>query len=245
MNIPQNGGQVLIIVLLVIPGFVFTTVRTRRRGPSPDDRSMGVRILRSIGVSAALAALYLVIFGSWGVEQLLAAGDGDGFALEYPRLSALLGLVLVGVVPAALGVLDDLRQEGKFDRGRFRLRYEGRYNPIPSSWDFAGPGLGNTFVRVRLQDGNWVGGWFGTDSFLSGYPEPRDIFIQSQWRLTKDGEFLDKVADTRGVYVSCGNADVVEWLNPPSSAPSSPVEEAGCTWRDRLRVLLRLWGATT
>ena len=71
-------------------------------------------------------------------------------------------------------------------------------------------------------------GWrlVGTDSFLSGYPEPRDIFIQSQWRLSEDGTFIEKVADTQGVYVSCGDVDVVEWLDPPAVEQAPADQEA-------------------
>jgi hypothetical protein len=115
-------------------------------------------------------------------------------------------------------------KEGRLDFWKVRLRYEGRYHPAPSAWDFAGPNLGNTFVRVRVNDGTWVGGWFSGESFLSSYPEPRDLFIQSQWKLDESGTFLAKVEGTRGVYVSCGNADIIEWVDAP---PAQPAGQAG------------------
>lgn len=44
-------------------------------------------------------------------------------------------------------------------------------------------------MRVRLAENVWVGGWFGQNSFLSGWPEPRDIFIESQWKIDETGAF--------------------------------------------------------
>lgn len=238
MNVPQSAVQALILLLAIVPGFVFSAVRARRRGPSPEDRELSVRLLRSFGVSAALAGAYLLIFGGWGLRQVVAAQrhPAAGALIEHPRLAALAGLVLLGVVPAALAVLDDLRQEGRLDFWKVRLSYEGRYHPAPSAWDFAGPDLGNTFVRVRLNDGTWVGGWFSGESFLSSYPEPRDLFIQSQWKLDENGTFLARVEGTRGVYVSCGNADIIEWVDPP---PAQPARETGAGSAQPEGVVLR------
>lgn len=219
MTIPQSVTQATILLLAIIPGFVFSAVRARRRGPSPEDKDFSVRLLRAFGVSALLAAVYLGVFGSWGVTQVsgLFASPAEGFVVRNPRFTAVIAVILLGVVPSALAVLDDLRQEGRLDFGKFRFAYKGRYHPAPSAWDFAGPQLGETFIRIRLDDGSWVGGWFGPDSFLSSYPEPRDIFIQSQWELSEVGEFQQRIQGTRGVYVSCAEAVIIEWVDPPSS----------------------------
>ncbi|RBY79653.1 DUF6338 family protein [Blastococcus sp. TF02A-26] len=234
MILPRSAVQVLIFLLIITPGFVFSAVRARRRGPNPEDKEFSVRLLRSFGVSAALLAVYVLLFGSWGVEQVVGAQrrPATGLVAEHPRLAALLALVLAGVVPALLAVLDDLRQEGRLDVWKFRFGYRGRYHPIPSAWDFAGPQLADTFVRVRLEDGAWVGGWFSSDSFLSSYPEPRDLFIQSQWKLDETGAFLHKVAGTRGVYVSCADAAVIEWIAPPPTPDPDqhPDQSRGSRW---------------
>lgn len=220
MTVPGTVAQVLFILLAMMPGFVFSAVRARRRGPSPDDQELSVRLLRSFGVSAALLGAYTVLFGSWGVQQIVGAQGrpATGLIVDSPRQAALLAIILIGVIPAGLAVLDDLRQDGRLDFWKIRLRYQGRYHAVPSAWDFAGPQLGDTFIRVRLNDGTWVGGWFSADSFLSSYPEPRDLFIQSQWKLDETGRFIERVEGTRGVYVSCGQADVIEWVEPPTAS---------------------------
>lgn len=90
MTVPRSATQVLILVLAIIPGFVFSAVRARRRGPSPEDKDLSVRMLRSFGVSAALWGVYLLVFGSWGVRQVIAVQRrlATGFIVEHPPLTA-------------------------------------------------------------------------------------------------------------------------------------------------------------
>jgi hypothetical protein len=253
--IPGTLGQLLAVLLLILPGFVFTAVRARRRGPTPADGEFGQRIFTSIAYGAALDAIYVMAAG----RHAAVAFDHQRYTDEWkahPRLLPLVGFGLLILVPVTLGVLDDLRQVGALDvpyrwGGRSRrlpLRYQGRYDPTPTAWDFAGPPRGGTFVRVRQPDGSWVGGWFGNDSFLSTWPEPHDLFIESQWLMTDDGIFERRLEDTRGVYVSCPQGVVVEWVDPPS--PQDPPEGgepadgegtkgAACRRRHRGRVARR------
>lgn len=217
MIVPGTVGQILAVVLLILPGFVFSTVRWRRQGPTPADGDFGQRVLTAIVVGAVLDALYVLVGGRHVTSVLIRHQSWS----QHPREIVLLGLALLLIVPAALGVLDDLRRVGKLDvpfwNGKtIPLRYKGRYDPTPTAWDYAGPPRGGTFVRVRQEGGNWTGGWFGGDSFLSTWPEPRDLFIESQWRMDEGGEFIEKVAGNRGVYVSCAGNVVVEWVDPPA-----------------------------
>jgi hypothetical protein len=214
--IPSTATQLLVALLLLTPGFAFTATRSRLRGPTPADGDIGQRILTSIVAGAALDAVYVIVLGH-RVTGIFGTDLEPVTWRDHPRGLALLAIGLLGLAPAALAWLDDLRSRGRLDiplpgDRRIRLRYTGRYDPTPSAWDFAGPPRGGTFIRVRLADGSWVGGWFGEDSYLSTWPEPHDLFIESQWRLDPDGKFLEKVADNDGVYVSCPQGVVVEWV---------------------------------
>ena len=217
MIVPGTVGQILAVILLILPGFVFSTVLRVRQGPTPADGDFGQRVLTSIVVGAVLDAVYVLI-GGHHITSVLTRHQSW---TQHPRELAILGVALLLVVPAGLATLDDLRRTGKLDinlgRGkRVPLHYTGRYDPTPTAWDYAGPPRGATFVRVRQDSGNWTGGWFGEDSYLSTWPEPRDLFIESQWRMGDDGQFLEKVEGTRGVYVSCSGNVVVEWVDPPA-----------------------------
>ncbi len=221
MIIPGTLGQVLAVLLLILPGFVFTAVRARRRGPSPADGEFGQRVLTAIGIGAVLDSLYVVIGGRHVTDLLSSQRPAEW--IQQPRLLTVVAFGLLVFVPAVLAVLDDLRLTGRFDvplgknRKPLRLWYQGRYDPTPSAWDYAAPPRGSTFIRVRQTDGSWVGGWFGSDSFLSTWPEPHDLFIESQWEMSSEGEFVRRLAGTRGAYVSCAQDVVVEWVAPPDS----------------------------
>jgi hypothetical protein len=216
MIIPGTVGDLLASVLLILPGFVFTAVRWRLQGPTPADGDFSQRVLTVVVVGAVLDALYVFVGGRHITSVLTSRHHWE----THTRELVLLGAVLLLVVPAVFAVLDDLRRVGKLDISigsrKIPLHVTGRYDPTPTAWDFAGPPRGGTFVRVRQDGGTWTGGWFGADSYLSTWPEPRDLFIESQWRMNEDGQFVERVEGTRGAYVSCSGNVIVEWVDPPA-----------------------------
>ena len=98
---PSTWTQVFLTALFVLPGFVYRGVRSRLRGPHPDDRELSVRIVRALGVSIGLGLIYAAALGS----QLTSAVRDPQLLLAQPRLYALAAAALIFVVPAVLGVL--------------------------------------------------------------------------------------------------------------------------------------------
>jgi hypothetical protein len=74
VDVPGTLFQLAVLLLLVMPGVVFAAVRSRLRGPTPDDRDTGVRVLRAMMVSAALDTIYAFALGPHFVS--LANDDG-------------------------------------------------------------------------------------------------------------------------------------------------------------------------
>jgi len=60
-----------------------------------------------------------------------------------------------------------------------------------------------------------VAGWYDSKSFISTYPEPHDIYLQSQWTIGKDGTIGERMPRTAGVWVALKENTVVEWIDPP------------------------------
>lgn len=79
----------------------------RLRGPTPEDTDVGTRILRADAVGVALDMVYVLVAGlrlthlfrSERVNRVRANG-----LVLYQRGTALGGLLLVGVIPAALAL---------------------------------------------------------------------------------------------------------------------------------------------
>jgi hypothetical protein len=227
--IPATSNQLLILVAVVLPGIVFGTVLQRLRGPTPEDRDVGTRVLRAAAVGVALDISYVLV-GGFAITGLFLPASAGGADLPrlvtHPREAALWALLLVGVVPGSLALLVHARAvlrdapEGSSLKWRLQQVARTTYRRTPTAWDYIARKRGGCFVRVRLTDGEYIGGWVKADSYVSGYPEPRDLFISSQWAVDPQGRFLHKIPGTLGFYLAVGEGVLVEWLEKPSFEPT-------------------------
>lgn len=219
-SVPGTSFQLVILLLLVLPGTVYQFVRTRLRGPKPDDASALNRVLRALGVSAALVALYGLTAGPRVLALLRRAQDPDAaVALSAVRPLAWWALALLFVVPALLAVGSFLAPRVPRPPGLQWLRLS--YDPTPRAWDYAFNGIGPRYVRILTTDGRYLGGWYGTESFVSSYPEPREIFLEIAHQMQADGEFGPEVPNSSGLYVRCDDVRLVEFVDP-ATAGSTP-----------------------
>lgn len=211
MGVPADAPQLLILVMFLLPGVVYQAMRSRLRGPTPDQIDATSRILRATAMSTFLALVYLAVFGG----SLLDSAGGHGWFAEHTRWSAVLAIGLVFGVPALIA----LAEHHVYRTGRLRrltLRDLSTYDPTPRAWDhkFSAVELDRTFVRVLGEDGRWIGGLFTPDSHASSFPQPRELFLGQQYRMDDDGAFLEPVQDSDGVYLRCDDVRVVEFLRP-------------------------------
>jgi hypothetical protein len=222
--VPSTTYQLLILVGLVLPGIVFGATLARLRGPTPDDKDASTRLLRAVAIGAALDVLYVLAVGphlASLIQTRSAVPGGPSGLAAHLRESAVWVLLLAGVVPALLAYFVHARAvlasipEGTPMGERLRRLTSTTYRTTPTAWDQIATRRGGCFVRIRLQDGEFIGGWVGEAAFVSGYPEPRDIFIPWQWALDPQGRFLQEIKGTLGVYVPLPEGVVVEWLRPP------------------------------
>ena len=224
MLVPTDIAGALLIVILVVPGFAFGTVRAAVRAPTgASDTQLTSRIAAAVMTSIVFDAIYLILLGivQPRVEWLRVTQDPGSFLPREPHLLGITVLILGFVIPvgAALGLYyrvdwRPLARPGWPRWVRKPVR-RGGYRNFPTAWDRAAPGAGGTFVRVRLEDGKWIGGWFSSSSFVSTYPHTRDLFIEQQYRMKKDGTFGEAVEGSSGVWLAIGDADVVEWITSP------------------------------
>ncbi|TDV57945.1 DUF6338 family protein [Actinophytocola oryzae] len=208
MATPSAAQQIILLVLFVLPGITYQFVRQRARGPVPSEQVLAERVLRAITVSLALDAIYMMVAGPW-IIGLVRPDRQQWFAgaAEHPRQAATVVFVLTIAVPVvaatAVGWLE-------------RRRAVATYRAEPTSWDFAFR-LRDTpcFVRARLKDGGWVGGWFGQNSHASAFPQSPDIFLESAYEMGRDGVFGARIEHTAGLYVTMNDVSVIEFLAVP------------------------------
>jgi hypothetical protein len=221
MSIPDTFVQVVIFVLFVVPGVTFSTLRTAIIGYRSPDFSVPSRILEGLFVSVLFDALYVLLFYAPVISIATAKSPSAAFA-KLSLGQALIAAFLLLIVPAFasawasgarikwVNVIDDKR--------RLRVTLKSNYRPIPTAWDYKGLGMPSQFVRIRTENGVYFGGWYGGSSLMSTYPQPRDIYIQSQWQLNPNGEFVAKIEGGAGLWLAITDGCVVDWLGANSSA---------------------------
>ncbi|GAA4821210.1 DUF6338 family protein [Streptomyces ziwulingensis] len=211
MQPPSTTSQLLALVLLVLPGLTYQFLRERWRGPVAAEAQLGERMLRALTASVVLNGVYAVIAGpalvrAWRRAERSGLG---ALAAESPRAVGGWALLLFVVVPAAAAAAVSYRE---------RRRAHSVYRPVPTAWDYAfGPhsDSGPRFIRARLKDGTWVGGWYGTRSYASGHPQEADLYLQASYLMGADGSFGSKVEHTGGIYLRMADVDVVEMVKVP------------------------------
>ncbi|MEU2067213.1 DUF6338 family protein [Streptomyces anulatus] len=217
MQAPATVVQLALLVLLVLPGITYQFVRERRRGPVPGERDLGERVLRAIVASIALDALYVVVAGPALVRLARGADGGWNGFVERPRAVGLAAVMLFLVVPAVAAVAVSLMD---------RRRRKARFLSTPSAWDHAFRDREPCFVRVRLKDGNWAGGWYGDRSYASSYPHPAELYLESARVMGADGAFGARVHGTAGLRLRAEDFDVLEFVEVGEPA-AVPGEEEG------------------
>lgn len=205
MQPPSSVTQLVLVMVAFLPGVVYQFVRENRRGPVPDEADLGHRLLRALTASVVLNSLYFAVFGG----ELVDLVRPESFP-ERTRMVALHSLLLLFTLPA-LGALAVSWAEQR----RLRARYRG----TPTAWNHMFRDRSGSFIRLRLKDGTWVGGWYGGKSYASSYPQSAELYLESSYRMAADGTFLARVESTRGLYVRAEDIDILELLDPPDPTP--------------------------
>lgn len=219
--IPSTPAQLLITLVLVLPGFVYQETRIRLRGRTPGEQELTGRLLRAIGLSLCFGLIYVLVLGSTGARLL---GSAD-WALGHPRLSAALALLLGLIVPIGSALLPNVFgvQWIRAHWSRLRVPAWTRYDSTPSAWDRAFRDAGPCFVRVRMKDGTWFAGYYGTASYASSFPDAQSLFLESSFAVDSDGHIGDLIEGTAGAIVNCGDAILIELLRP-ADEPTTDAE---------------------
>jgi hypothetical protein len=211
--LPSTVQELAILLLTALPGLVYLAVRERLLGPRPPEQELGSRILRAVAVSVVLDSLYMMALGPQLARLLSNKAGAFADVVRQPRVAGLAALALIVAVPAAVAV---------GEAAVLRRRRKARHDETPTAWDALFLRRGSCFIRVRLKSGIWVGGWYGRGSNASAYPQPADLYLESQRRMNPDGTFGQKVPGTGGVYIRASDVEVLEVLEPVQPGEGAP-----------------------
>jgi hypothetical protein len=203
--------QALTVLLVVIPGFAYQGLLSRLRGPTPEDRELGTRILRSLASSGLFALVYVAVFGSFVTAATVSSRTTY---LDHPCIAALVLLALIFVIPALIAVCQHGFAVKRLYPDLPWREYLRVYDPTPTAWDFAVNRVGPGYVRVLTKDGKWIGGYAGQSSYYTSYPEAREIFVERAWELDENGDFHEEISGTAGRWIQCSDAVLLEFVRP-------------------------------
>lgn len=81
----------------------------------------------------------------------------------------------------------------------------------PSAWDFKFKQIENEWVIITLKDETTIGGYIGVNSFISSNCKERDLYIDEQYKISKNGEWK-KVNRTDGIWIKNDEIKYIEFL---------------------------------
>lgn len=245
---PTTASQLALFIAAVLPGFVFQGVRARICGDAKENADLTTRLTRALAISVMLDCLYLLVFGTSIVTPFRATSSSS--SSFNARLLALETLGLIFAIPAFLALTYSYRGSGarwwsghiKSDgprRAALRMRLQKsasrnrlvRRGSRETTWDDAINKVTEKegFMRIRKPDGSWVGGRFYKDSAFSEYPDEPSVFLDEGWILSDVGEFKEPQRGSRGTWITCNDAVVVDFVGlededvgKPSTGPEQP-----------------------
>ncbi|HEV2780200.1 MAG TPA: DUF6338 family protein [Actinophytocola sp.] len=222
--LPTTVQQILLVVLFVMPGVVFQVVRGRLRGPGPDDRDVTFRVLRAIAVSAALDLIYLVIF----TDLIVRSATRLETVQSSARQLALLALGCTIVIPVLLAALAHFMSLWRRRGIKDALADFWQYDPAPTAWDWFGKVRSSGYVRVLTKENKWIGGWAGAHSYISSYPESRDLYIDCVYEFDNEGNFTEPTFNGRAsMWIRCDDVQLVEYIaDRQTPQPSQPSKQS-------------------
>ncbi|HEX6349154.1 MAG TPA: DUF6338 family protein [Candidatus Dormibacteraeota bacterium] len=202
--IPTTTTALGFLMLAVAPGYLtmYFWSRNKTWQGLPADLQL---IVQTLVISAVIQVLLLP------VTLLVLYPVRSQLELHPLRLATWFTLVVL-VVPYVLGTISARVSDRLFPpgssppTGRWQRFAALLIQPVaePSIWDWAVPGgrLNGRFVVIEFQDGRFVGGTFSLGSFALTSPQKQGIFLNEEWVIDADGNFIGPVPNSGGVLVT-------------------------------------------
>lgn len=220
MGLPEGSLAIAMLVVVALPGLIYSAVRRWARGESAEDRDLGLSIARGVVFAIALTSAYLFILGDALFVGLTSGTDADTLTIADARSVALAVLGLYVVLPTVLAFILSLPHiewsKSTWSRWVVLPRSRYGYSSTPTAWDHAMRRNQCAWVKIHRANGEWVGGWFTKGSFATAYPETQAIYIDQQWTMTAEGNYGAPVPHT-GVHLTIADDDVVIWTRHQNS----------------------------
>lgn len=222
--LPTSIEALLIIALILSPGYLFTTVV--RRSVAYAWETSELRLVLTTITAGTLIQLLGTPLGTIGLINHYFAGTLMQNLSDLLKWALLVCVALPVLSGAFFGWLI-ARTPVDHVLEKFGL---GFYDRTPSAWDYAAQEHDGVWVRIHLKDNlGIIAGKFGQDSFASLDPKRPDIYLQEAWLVDADGNFVTPVVDSLGVWVAhdvMAYAHFLEGAEEPHAKRAAPNDPA-------------------
>jgi len=222
---PATGTALLLLVAFVLPGFV--TLVTQEATYVVKDATTGFeRLLLSLSYSVRIYGILLVAAWAHGItnRDISRLYHGQSPLRAY-LLLAFTGLFLLPVVLSECG--RRWRKSKTVRPWALQALKISVAHGTPSGWEHFFGSNREALVRITLDDGRVIGGYFGDDSFAAYSTDSQDLFLEERWELDGDAWFIRPADLSFGLWVPHEHIVSLEvYAPPPPMEPPSRFDKA-------------------
>ena len=192
-----NIDSVRLFIVLVFPGLISMKIYRLLMPARPVDWSNA--LVEGLFYSIINFALFL---------PLIIPIHLNNFPSDHPIWYAICGVAILLVGPILWPIVLTQIFRSKLLIGRLQI-------PYPTSWDYFFDKREPVFLLIHLNDGKMIGGYFGTDSYATSFPNHGDIYLQLVFKVNDDGTFDKPIEDTKGLLIRKEEYTYLEIFNVP------------------------------
>jgi hypothetical protein len=205
-GMPTTIQALLIAVLVLSPGYIFIQIARRVIAyieEPTDGRFFLTTIVAGTIIHACVFPWTVRLYRFFEAKTLLTnSWEVFIWALLTIFLLPLIFGIIIGKLSAVWWIDKLLEKVGM-----------GYLDRLPSAWDGVVRQKAGQFVRIYLKDGRGViGGVYSVNSIGSTNARRPDIYLEQQWEMDKDNDFVQPVPSSSGVWVAHDTMGYVEFM---------------------------------
>jgi hypothetical protein len=190
-----NDFSLIKFIVFFIPGFI--SIKIWGLIVANDQKKVSDYVLEVISYSCFNFALF-----SWLI--LLMNKHLDWFNQHY-YIVIISYLLMILIGPIIWPITIYKIRTSKYFCEHFLI-------PIPKSWDFFFSKREECFILIHLTNGSKIGGIYSENSYSSSYPESEDLYLEEVWDVDKNGNFIEKLKDTKGIWIPKSSYTYIEFF---------------------------------
>ena len=239
MAVPSTIQALIILALVLAPGYVFT--RTIARVTSEVEEPPDLRFLVTVTIWGLVIHGLLLLVSDWlpwwprwiPQSQEILNYYSTKLLLTRAEDVALWALFSLALIPWALGQLTarivGIEWIDKNIMDRLDLSIVQR---TPTAWQYVINKEESAYALVFLKDGRVIGGCYTKNSFASANPKHGDLYLETRCQLNDAYEFQYGIPHSKGIWIAHDVISHVEFREDvefPTAKPESAVVTASGT----------------